>query len=223
VVHGTDTTKEQQLPRVELLTARAVVAAQDGQHGRLEFRRMPFGLRGSFLMHAFDELREGHAFGGFLLKAFLERRALGKQVLLALGCLLFALDEAALQERRIIRQRRRVKMMRGVRAHAFIDPRASKKFRLQKKNFLLRSESTRTSFGEVETRQQPQQLLARDLDGHAVAARPAERAALQPLVVNRQAVLIVPEDLEQVSAAVAKDKQATTQGIVAEECAHHFG
>jgi len=64
-------TEQEQLSWVELLTPLAVVAAEDDQHRRLEFRRMTLGLRGKlprrFLTHSFDDLRERFTLPSFFV------------------------------------------------------------------------------------------------------------------------------------------------------------
>ncbi len=79
------------------------------------------------------------------------------------------------------------------------------------------------ALGDAKARQRPQQLFARNLDRRFARVRELKRAALQPFVKNRQALPVVPENLHQLPAAVAKHEQVSRQRIALEKRPHDFG
>jgi len=92
--------------------------------------------------------------------------------------------------------------------------------------------------GAIETPRFPNILLLYSFEHHhelaprqfdtrraarGLGERDAERALLQPLHPDGEAVAVPPEDLEAVAAARAEDEEVTRQRVVAEGLAHERG
>ncbi len=73
-----------------------------------------------------------------------------------------------------------------------------------------------THRGEVNSIEQPVQLLHREFDHGRVLLRPNEACILQPLLQQPKAIAIPAQDLDAILSAVAKDKDGMCKGIETE-------